>query len=202
MQNDENTHVPNMQAAEHSETSIELGLTRGTVEIQTLVSGLFFDEVRVCRTRSKSDLARIFEVCTKLDFIVVKAKLVAYLTSRLSKGDTIPLTIEMEDPHQIIDALMEIDKVTVNAKIHRAYGQMRFFAVVAAITSEKGGVSHIQTLEQLASEKAGDDSKELKDQLVHKYKMEYQQGRKWLEVAKWFDGTGIALVLIAAGRNP
>jgi len=202
MQNDEDIHVPGTQAEEHSETSIELGLTRGTLEIQTLVSERFFDKVRVCRTRSKSDLAPIFEVCTKLDFTVVKAKLVAYLNGRLSKGDTIPLTIEMEDPHQIIDALMEIDKVSVNAKVHRAYGQMRFFAVVAAITSEKGGASHIQTLEQLASEKAGDASKELKDQLVLKYKMEFHQGRKWLEVAKWFDGTAIALVLIAAGRFP
>jgi len=190
---------------EDLEMNPELGLTRGNEDIVASITEQFFAQTPVCRTRSKADLSPILQACRNLDFHMVKVLIVNYLLDRLAvsgaKDMALPLTSETKEPDEIFDALTIFRKKSDDTRIHEAFGRMNLFAAVNDKTTETTVSARNKTLERYAAGKAGTAVKELRSQLVKRYKADYLMGRKWLDVAKWFGGTGIVLVFIVAGTH-
>lgn len=189
----------------YSDTEIELGLTRGSMEIQEFVARRFFEEVSVYSGRSRHDLNPIFDAGSKLDFLMAKWPLLDFLKLRLSESKNpekaIPAFYSMEEPHDVYDGITDIDMRNFSNKIHKVFGQMRLHATINKKAAARDGMSRIAVLDEYAEDKAGAVPKEHRAGQVNKYKAEYHMGRKWLDVANWFDGTGVVLVFIAAGMD-
>lgn len=183
----------------------ELGLTRGNEDTVASITEQFFAQTLVYRTRSKIDLIPILQACRNLDFYMVKVLLVNYLLDRLAepsaKDVAWPLTSEMKEPDEIFDTMIMVEKKSDDNRIHEAFLRMNLFAAVNDKTIETTVSARIKTLEKHATGKAGTVAKELRGRLIDKYKAGYHMGRKWLDVAKWFGGTGIVLVFIVAGTH-
>ena len=190
---------------EDLEMNSELGLTRGNEDIVASITEQFFAQPSDYRTRSQIDLSPILRACRNLDFHMAKVLLVNYLLDRLTapgaKDMALPLTSDTKEPDEIFDVLIIIGKKSDDIRIHQAFQSMNFFAAVNDKTTETTVSARIKTLERYAARKAGTVAKELRGQLADKYKAEYHMGRRWLDVAKWFGGTGIVLVFIVAGTH-
>ena len=190
---------------EDLEMNSELGLTRGNEDIVASITEQFFAQPSDYRTRSQIDLSPILRACRNLDFHMAKVLLVNYLLDRLTapgaKDMALPLTSDTKEPDEIFDVLIIIGKKSDDIRIHQAFQRMNFFAAVNDKTTETTVSARIKTLERYAARKAGTVAKELRGQLADKYKAEYHMGRRWLDVAKWFGGTGIVLVFIVAGTH-
>ena len=190
---------------EDREMNSELGLTRGNEDIVASITEQFFAQPSDYRTRSQIDLSPILRACRNLDFHMAKVLLVNYLLDRLTapgaKDMALPLTSDTKEPDEIFDVLIIIGKKSDDIRIHQAFQRMNFFAAVNDKTTETTVSARIKTLERYAARKAGTVAKELRGQLADKYKAEYHMGRRWLDVAKWFGGTGIVLVFIVAGTH-
>ena len=190
---------------EPADISVELGLARRNPKTEATMTEKFLARFPHRRVPSNLSLERILKVCSKLDYIMVKIKLVNYLEHRLYESGTqdsaIPVTTGLNDPHGIFDNIGKIKKHTKHGKIHVTYNRIMFFDSVQAENQRTPGASLAQTLDRLASEKATGVTKELKEELILEYKEEYHKGRRWTDVTKWFGGLGIAIVFIIAGRN-
>jgi len=190
---------------EDLEMNSELGLTRGNEDIVASITEQFFAKPSDYRTGSQIDLSPILRACRNLDFHMAKVLLVNYLLDRLTapgaKDMALPLTSDTKEPDEIFDVLIIIGKKSDDIRIHQAFQRMNFFAAVNDKTTESTVSARIKTLERYAARKAGTVAKELRGQLADKYKAEYHMGRRWLDVAKWFGGTGIVLVFIVAGTH-
>jgi len=190
---------------EDLEMNSELGLTRGNEDMVASITEQFFAQPSDYRTRSQIDLSPILRACRNLDFHMAKVLLVNYLLDRLTapgaKDMALPLTSDTKEPDEIFDVLIIIGKKSDDIRIHQAFQRMNFFAAVNDKTTETTVSARIKTLERYAARKAGTVAKELRGQLADKYKAEYHMGRRWLDVAKWFGGTGIVLVFIVAGTH-
>lgn len=194
---------------------IELGLVRGEVEILKLV-------MDKCMTLSSSyrangmfdrkvELQVLFDICRKLPLRIVKASLLRELRDRIEVPGTrteIPLTGNMTNSSDILDALQCIKGTTINAKIHRAYGQMKLFRSVQndikndnvpADNQEKSVSAHRVILEDVASRAAGKVSQKERTERKNFFNDEYNAGRKWVDVCEWFNGPGIVLIYVTAG---
>ena len=190
---------------EPADISVELGLARRDPNTVATMTEQFLAQFPHRRIPSNPSLEKILKVCSKLDYIMVKIKLVYYLKHRLDKSGAQdyanPATTELKNPHGIFDNLGKIKKHTKHGKILLTYNRIMFFDSVQAENQRTPGASLVQTLDRLASEKATDVAKELKEELMLEYKEEYHKGRRWTDVTKWFGGMGTAIVFMIAGRN-
>ena len=194
---------------------MELGLVQGEEEIHKL----FMDKCMPLSSNyrankefdRKVELQVLFDICRKLPLRIVKAWLLRELRSRIEVPGTrteIPLTGSMSNSDDILDALQCIKGTTINAKIHRAYGQMKLFGSVQD-DIKKGKVPHDSLennvsahrviLEKAASHAAGKVSVKERTDRKNLFDDEYNAGRKWKDVCEWFGGPGIVLVFVTAG---
>ena len=164
----------------------------------------------------ESHIDDILSVCTRLNFDIVKHKLLGYLAGRPEptsrpKAATTPLsTWEMHDPMEIVKALQIIGSDDQHSKVHRVFAQMRLYDMVKSksesngiLTSQGSGKhvsGHLIVLENLAKRRAGDDSIAAQESMERRYTTSYFAGKRWSELAAWFDGVGIVLVFITSSR--
>ncbi len=196
---------------------IEVGLTRRTSSVIDNIKDQCLD--LPCRPirieRKKKELQDILDICSTLDFDRARCMLVEFLDNRLElPGGGIgrpPKWIDISKPYEIFDALQMIKANGMDAKMHRAYGQMRLCESVDAKASDRTALSkmkgngshiaaHLVVLEKLAKDHAGPMAEKERSQLCSNYRSEYYAGKRWLEMAKGFGGTGIALVFLCAGN--
>ena len=194
---------------------VELGLVQGKVESHKLVMDKCMPLSSSYRANKEFDrkveLQVLFDICRKLPLRIVKALLLRELRDRIEAPGTrteIPLTGNMSNSSDILDALQCIKGTTINAKIHRAYGQMKLFRSVQN-DIEKGNVpyggvdhgvsAHMVILEKAASRAAGKVSLKERTERKNFFNDEYNAGRKWVDVCEWFNGPGIVLIFVTAG---
>lgn len=122
-------HVEPQISQAELDYAFEVGLTRGD-------AGILFKLQEAHPVLQEPEVARVFELCQKLDFDRVHSALVNFLQNRLAeredpqKLDRVPSTCDLKDPDAIYDALRITHAHTAVAKIYRAYGQMRLFETV------------------------------------------------------------------------
>lgn len=56
-------------------------------------------------------------------------------------------------------------------------------------------------LDNLAEKDAGEVSANEKDKKRKRYKSDYEAGKRWQEVAKFFGGTGIVAIFVCVGTS-
>ena len=200
-----------------TEYEIELGLVRGEEKIKEYVMKECFDLSDNYRPSpnmkwfSKADdLRELLPICRRLPSRIVKVKLLEELESRIvvpGQKSAIPSTADLFDPLDILDALQSIKMTTINAKVNRAYSQMRLYKSVQGKigsvdyeldTALKHGLApHRSILDKMAFRWVGNEKerREKKNNFIY----EYDAGNKWLDVAEWFGGEGIVLVFATAG---
>ena len=194
---------------------MESGLVQGDEEIHELVMDKCMPLSSIYRANRvfdrKAELQVLFDICRKLPLRIVKALLLRELRDRIEVPGTrteIPLTGNMSNSSDILDALQCIKGTTINSKIHRVYGQMKLFRSVQNdiekgnipyVGVDRGVSAHMVILEKAASDAAGKVS--LKEQTERKnfFNDEYNAGRKWVDVCEWFNGPGIVLIFVTAG---
>ncbi len=190
----------------------EIGITMGSPAVLALirVDCLSWQGWHDYKHR-KSNLDDIFNICTRFNFDIVKHKLLRYLTSRPAptSSDTpatpIPSTWNMSKTVDIVNALQIIGSNDKHAKIHRAYAQMKLFAMVNANTTSaivvKGTGKHISErliyLEVLARREAATDS--MQESMEKQYVAAYSAGKRWSELVEWFGGIGSILIIVTLG---
>ena len=189
---------------------MELGLVRGYEKVKEYVTEecLRFSD----NPRAKDDLRELFPIFRKLPLRIVKDRLLRELKSRIvvpGQKTAIPSTADLFNPSDIFDALQSIKMTTINAKVNRAYGQMRLYkSVQGKITGggyvpdpalTHGVAAHTSILAEMACHSAGKVSKEERMARRNNFNYEYDAGKKWLDVAEWFGGEGIVLIFATAG---
>ena len=196
---------------------IELGLVRGEEKIKEYIMKECFPLGDNYRSNNKwfskkDDLRELFPICRKLPFRIVKDKLLRELESRIvvpGQKTVIPSTADLFNPSDIFDALQSIKMTTINAKVNRAYGQMRLYKSVQGKIIGGGYVpdpavkhgltAHKSILAEMACRWAGNVSKKERTDWINSFEYEYDAGKKWLDVAEWFGGEGIVLIFATAG---
>ena len=196
---------------------VERGLVRGEEKIKEFVMEECMPFISYCHAKKRAspsdELRELFLTCRKLPLRIVKGRLLVELRNRImSPGQktAIPSTADLFNPGDILDALQSIKMTTINAKVNRAYGQMRLFKSVQgkimcpsyvpdkALTH--GVAAHRSVLAQMVRRFAGNLSeKELVDK-INSCIYEYEAGQKWVHVGEWFGGEGIILVFVTAGE--
>ena len=195
---------------------IELGLVRGEEKIKEYVMKECFPLSDNHRANNKwfskaDDLRELFLIFRKFPFRIVKDRLLRELKSRIvvpGQKTAIPSTADLFNPSDILDALQTIKMTTINAKVNRAYGQMRLYKSVQgkieggyvpdnALTH--GVAAHTSLLAKMACHSAGNVSEQERRDRINSFNYEYDAGKKWLEVAEWFGGEGIVLIFATAG---
>ena len=194
---------------------MELGLVQGEEEIHKLVMDKCMPLSSSHRANKhfdrKVELQVLFDICRKLPPRIVKACLLRELKSRIEVPGTrtqIRLTDNTSNSSDILDALQCIKGTTINAKVHRVYGQMKLFRSVQNDV-KKGNVpyhsleprvsAHRIVLEKAASLAAGKVSLKERTERKNFFHDEYSAGRKWVDVCEWFNGPGIVLIFVTAG---
>ena len=196
---------------------IELGLVRGEDEVKKYIMKECFPLGDDHRANNKwfskaDDLRELFPTCRKLPFRIVKDKLLRELESRIEvpgQKTAIPSTADLFNPSDIFDALQSIKMTTINAKVNRAYGQMRLYK---SVQGKIGGVNYVpdpalkhgvtahrSILAMMACCSAGKVSEKEQRDRINNFNYEYDAGKKWLDVAEWFGGEGIVLIFATAG---
>ena len=193
---------------------VESGLVQGEEEIHKLVMDKCMPLSSSYRANKvfdrKAELQVLFDICRKLPLRIVKDLLLRELRDRIEVPGTrteIPLTGNMSNSSDILDALQCIKGTTINSKIHRAYGQMKLFRSVQN-DIEKGNIpyggvdhgvsAHMVILEKAASRAAGKVSLKERTERKNFFNDEYNAGRKWVDVCEWFNGPGIVLIFVTA----
>ena len=196
---------------------VERGLVRGEEKIKEFVTkecmpfNVYSHAKK--RTSPSDELRELFLTCRKLPFRIVKGRLLVELRNRIKapgQKTAIPSTADLFNPTDILNALQSIKMTTINAKVNRAYGQMRLYksvqgkikcpGYVPEKTLRDGVTAHRSILAQMVRRTAGDLSeKELSDK-INSCVYEYEGGQKWVRVGEWFGGEGIILVFVTAGE--
>lgn len=117
---------------------------------------------------------------------------------------------DLSNPDEIYSVLQTIHGIYKDAKICRAYTQMKLFDSVnkqqelfgSKFRKGKGRSmsDHGVILEELAAKKAGKVSQTELESIENRYDRDYHAGRKWNDVVKWFGGPGIVLVFVTRGK--
>ena len=191
----------------------ELGLTGNVADIikpmkEHCKTFRQFDGRR--RINEREEINEIFTECNRhLFFETVKRDLLTYLRDRkVVPGSRIeiPSTWEMTDPSEIFSAIKTITSKSKDAKIHRAYAQMKLrFSIDEKIEKGFKPVFHgkmseaANYLEELGIKAAGKVSHGEIKKSVNDHVLTYNAGKRWLEVADWFGGPGVAIVFVIAG---
>lgn len=192
---------------------VERGLVRGLEKIRNYVMRECLCFSGNCRIKNPAkELRKLFPMFQKLPFEIVKDKVLVELGSRImvpGQKTAISSTVDLFNPSDILDALQCIKMTTINAKVNRAYGQMRLFKSVQgkinggyvpdnALTH--GVAAHTSILAKMACRSAGNVSEKERNERRHSFDYEYDAGKKWVDVTKWFGGEGIVLIFVAAGE--
>ena len=176
----------------------------------------FRDDIyRRSDAREELEVEDMLKVCQKLDFAVVQENLLNFFNSKLANPggrSEVPGTWdEISDPDQIHKALLGIKATSDDAKIHRAYGQMKLHESVKAKAKICGNYksnikldtvrlfNHSTILDEIASKKAGPRIGREKRKMIDSYHREEAAGRRWLEMKEWFGGDGVVFVFVIAG---
>ena len=187
------------------EIDAELGLSREDPEVLAFLTEEFYAQRPHLRIRCSANLKPITEAIAQLDFYQTQAVVVDYFKECLKGSsadrEAIPLTCGMSDPHQVFDTLTVIQNSTNHGKIHRACGRIDLFKSVNSKIVGTESASPSQKLEELASEKASAATKLRKEKIKQQYIDWYHMGKNWADFTKWFDGEGVVLVFIIAGRD-
>ncbi|KAK0513739.1 hypothetical protein JMJ35_003461 [Cladonia borealis] len=194
---------------------VETGIVRGNEKIKEYITREclpFASHYRANRYLSiENELQALFHICRKLPIRIVKAWLLRELESRIvvpGQKTAIPSTADLYNPSDILDALQSIKMTTINAKANRAYGQMRLYKSVQGEIDgnyvpdpalKHGVAAHKSILSEMACRSAGNVSEKERKDRINSFNYEYDAGRKWLDVAKWFGGEGIVLIFTTAG---
>ena len=195
---------------------IEIGLVRGEEKTKEYIMKECAPLSGNYRPNNKwfskaNDLRELFPILRKLPFRIVNYRLLRELESRLGvpgQKTAILSTADLFNPSDILDALQTIRMTTINAKVNRAYGQMRLYksvqdkiegGYVPDNALAHGVAAHTNILDKMACCSAGKVSEQEKRDRRNSFKYEHDAGKKWLEVAGWFGGEGIVLIFATAG---
>lgn len=166
-----------------------------------------------------AEFLALLEDLQKFEYEIVKERILQYLNDCRAireKTGGIPAITDSSaqwstrSPMLIHEILLKKHKDAETAKINRGYGQPIFYNSVNKQAEDKGDQLHLSTeqvrnkrlilLEQLASEKAGPVSTRKKEMVYNSFRTEYHAGKTWLEIADWFNGNAIVIVLVLAGK--
>lgn len=193
---------------------IEFGLVMGSPKTEAYIKACLVG-LKSLTTRSNfnihEEVAIVWSIIPLLEFFKSRRELHQHLKSRenITGHEVQALTKwNTSEPSEIMDALVKVQRSTIDNKIHRAFGQTKLVESVDAQVTRgfKSVVSghrsdHLALLEELASKKAGPISKTERDQMIYSYTYEYRAGQKWLEVMDWFGGSGIVMVFVIASES-
>lgn len=200
--------------------TMEYGITMGTetviAPIRTHCLQLPLDSSRTPRKTKEEQLRDVFDILRRLDFSFAKEKLVDHLKERIDMPgikSEIPLTCEMNDSGDIYNALQSIKTTTTDAKLNRAYGQMKLASTADSEAMEieqldgrdkdKRKAGHMKVLKKIvdkvAKERADTMCSAEQKKIFENFVLEYRAGQKWLEVVSWFKGQGGVLIVLSAG---
>ena len=200
-----------------SRDDVERGLVRGEEKAKEFIKKECICFSGYCRAKKRTspsdELQELFLTCRKLPLRIVKDRLLMELRNRIKapgQKTAIPSTADLFNPGDILNALQSIKTTTINAKVNRAYGQMRLFKAVQGKIqcpgyvpdkALKDGVApHRSILAQMVRRYAGNlPEKELND-LINSCVYEYEGGQRWVDAGQWFGGEGIILVFVTAGE--
>ena len=162
--------------------------------------------------RKEVEFQEILISCAYLELYYVRSELVEFLRNRIARpghNSTVPSIWSMNDPDQILNALGSMNNNTNDARIHRAYGQMRLFSKVEdrvknEIVHPNSKGRHIEpylsVLDSLAEEHAGKVTGTEQNKIKSNYRREYYAGKRWREVADLFGGPGVVLAFVCASK--
>lgn len=190
----------------------ELGITFGSPAIVAPLKEhfLLLPEWSSHRHR-ESNIDDILDIFTRFNFDIVKHKLLQYLggrprpTGSETPATPIPSIWNMYEAVDIVNALQIMGSTDKHAKIHRAYAQLKLYAMVEAKAAGalvvKGAGKHVSEhlihLEDLAKERAGTVA--MQDTMEKRYTAAYYAGKRWSELVGWFGGGGSVLILVTLG---
>jgi len=168
--------------------------------------------------KKESDFTDILNECALLKFSKTKSKLLDFLENRLEVPGSrteMPSLWKMSKTDDILCALETIKARSIDAKIHRAYGQMKVYLSVDAKVKEENYIAktdyfifgpllatHLIILADLAIAKAGNVTHQEKEEIFESHKSDFYAGKNWLNLARMFGGRGIVLVILRAGTWP
>ena len=153
-----------------------------------------------------SKLDYILDECTLLEFRSLKETLIERLfdslfhPARRSSGNGLPDTWIMHCPDQLYTALLTISSYSEDARIHRAFAQVRLLknVKIKAVDERK---NPIEVLKSLTEQRAGDVSTMEGKRCLARYKTEFNAGERWIQLSKEFGGLGIVLVIVFSGTT-
>ena len=193
---------------------MEAGLCNGSSDIEAFVKALLRNLKRstiLTNFNIDNEIGKIWTLVLLLNFFQVKPELYKHLESREQvPGHQLQTLIDWNttDVGEILDALTNVKRSTIDNKIHRAYGQTMLVSSVDAqiakgykstVSGQRSDV--VAIMKELAWKKAGPVSRTELDQIISSYIYEYHAGQKWLAVMDWFGGSGIVLVFVIAGKS-
>ena len=200
-------------APEPTEYEIEIGLGNGSPFVKDFVetSLLALEYSTRPSSNPRDEVANILKIVRHLDFFQNRHELYNHLQSReKTTNDRLQARTNwnISEPGEIIDALENVKRSSLDNKIHRAYGQtMLVMAVENKLTKKNESSSigspsdHKAILEEAARERSGPVTKEELDQLIASYLYEYAAGIRWRKVMDWFGGSGIVFIFVIGGTN-
>ena len=151
---------------------------------------------------------RILECCSLLEFNQIKYKLLEFFTNRLEHPGcqaTTPSMWDSGDLHVLIDSIGYFDQVIRDAKIHKAFIQIRFYLLVRPDVSIfimcNGKDNWKEVLNGLADSKSGEVSKNEKAERRRKYLNAYNAGEHWWDISRWFGGPAVIFLFVCAGKQ-
>lgn len=189
------------QLDDYTLSEIEIGLVGEDPEIWKL---LLVDFANLPRDpRDRKDGSRVLEACKKLRFENVVYEVCRVLRTAIKKPHCVPQGYDAKDLRKILQTLDRLQCERQELSIHNSYVQMLLFNAVNAMIDHKQFedyqkvISHLTECYVRSSAGQGEDLQRTKD----KYYDDYNRGRRWLETAKFFDGTGIVLIAVATGMQ-
>ena len=204
-------------ASTNDKYRVELGIIRATPSVISSLKNycltLSRHRLRLAHKR-EHEWQSVLNTCASLDFDRTKSVLLEYLRDRIKVPGgrmIMPSTWSMTSPDEIFGALQSMQFNTIDAKIHRIYGQIKFFDSVeescsisrrqkARKATHNHVAPHLVILEERANKYAGEVTEKEKQKISNSYHYEYFTGQKWSQVVKWFGGHGIVLAFVCAGK--
>ena len=153
---------------------------------------------------------RVEQVCSdwaKLDPRIVRDRVLEFAEAKLRHPGMKArdaAAFSSSDPLVIYDVLEQTLSQTKDAKLHRAYHQIRLYETVRQMLARgrygDGLAPHVRVLEELADRRAEDATEKVRLVTRGKFRASYAAGKKWLMMDKAFGGAGVVFVFIMAGE--
>lgn len=166
------------------------------------------------RQKVDNGLKDLFLLCQKLNFNVVKHKILEFAEQREKKPSSRAQIVDLADnaePTAIFHAIQVSAANEADAKLHRVFGQIQ---LVKSITRKLDNGYQVKTpsylknrddasylLQEMAEEVCTGELPETQRRTKARLDREYHAGRHWLKMIKRLGGMGAVLVFVFAGTS-